>query len=255
MNNSSKGEKMSVSSLKLVSDNTPKCQYCGATLKTRVFEIPGMLRPIDVLEYPCQCLDKEDVRKRQKMTMEAKQRRFDKLFSGSMMPKRFKDKTFYNSDSNKDPENFKKAMHYAKCFNPESGKGIKFNGDIGRGKTHYMACISNYLMEHGYSVYFTTYYELSERYFKDSDIMKEVLRADFVVIDEFGTTKITPYSNDILRRVTDALYKENKCVGITINPDIQARLNEEEYLESTHDRILEMCPTRLEFRGKSLRGE
>lgn len=157
--------------------------------------------------------------------VEDKEERIRKLSNNSGLPEHFKNKTFENFDGSHNPY----ALEVAKEFvrkQPHS-HGLLFKGDVGLGKTHLAAAISNELNKSLTDTYFgnvtdiinfckSTYNKNSELTEAEAiDIMTD--EVGLLIIDDLGKENSTEYTNSILYQIINKIYENERPVVITTN--------------------------------------
>lgn len=120
------------------------------------------------------------------------------------------------------------ASSFIKAYPLETkGRGLLFTGPIGVGKTHLAVGILRELItERGAKGIFFDYRELLKEvqnsYNRNVDtteleIMKPVLDADVLVLDELGAAKPTDWVGDTISRVLNSRYNDCRTTIITTN--------------------------------------
>jgi DNA replication protein DnaC len=119
------------------------------------------------------------------------------------------------------------ARRYVTEFLPGAGRGLLFTGTVGTGKTHLAAGIVRALIEDkGIQARFITVAELLEKlrasYGPDAtetetQILKPILSADLVVIDELGASRSTDWVFDTVELLISRLYNKTAAVIVTTN--------------------------------------
>jgi DNA replication protein DnaC len=119
------------------------------------------------------------------------------------------------------------ARRYVTEFLPGADRGLLFTGTVGTGKTHLAAGILRVLIEDkGILGQFVTVAQLLERlrasYGADAtetetQILKPILSADLVVIDELGASRPTDWVFDTVELLISRLYNKSAAVIVTTN--------------------------------------
>lgn len=141
----------------------------------------------------------------------------------------------------------------------ESGRGLYFySKNYGTGKTRMLATIANELRERlGTMCKFTTsgalIQEIKNSWDKDgeyteSEIFGQMIRADVLIIDDFGMEKQKPWINEKMFYVINERYKDKKITCYSSN----YALDDLEYDGRIKNRIVETCLP-LKFPEESVR--
>lgn len=127
------------------------------------------------------------------------------------------------------------------------GKGLYlYSYAKGSGKTISACALSNELMEQGYQVKFadapTILAEIKRTYEKDTDseytenkLLDALVTTEILVIDDFGTEKVTDWVNNKFYHIINQRYVSKKVTIYTSNVEISAL----EYDNRIKDRVLE----------------
>lgn len=156
------------------------------------------------------------------------------------------------------PENSKKSAYEKKfisfCDNFDKalsrGTGILMLGNAGTGKTFYSNCIRNYLEEEGNSVLYmscSSYLnDMKSNGFEQREVqlLKMARSADLVIIDDFGTQKMSEWAYEKIFNLIDTRYRSNK--PLIINSNLMGRsftkyFKEHDGFSRILDRLMEKC--------------
>ena len=254
-----------------------KCQYCGKEYVKNEAEgleyLPEFIR--QHIEYipACDCLEKkrleemEEEKRRQEA--ESIRNRVKRYRDISVMDSRFLKSNFEGADMS--GEYMKLALRYAKSFmKKRMDIGIIFYGGVGVGKTFATACIANYLMNRGKSVFVINLglylLKLTKEWEQgEMELLKIVENCDLLIIDDFGVEKSLEDKNASWRaekiyNLIDSRYRCGKPLIISTNLEFDEDENRCEIARRfsakgknrIRDRIVEMCyPIKVE--GKSRR--
>lgn len=245
-----------------VEDDVIYCTKCGG-IRSEKFEISNTGK---VLYFRTEC----DCQKKDKELHE----RVNRIRENCGISERYKNVTFETSkkDVLTDFEvKMKRCKGYCEHAKEalENGWGIYIYGSKGTGKTHLAACIANSLMDQGYELLFTNFFEITKeikatynRSSSDSeiDLINRVTSIDFLVIDDIGTESMKKNGEDtwIQEKIYDVLnnrYNAKKPTIFTSNNSLAELVNERGMLDKSVDRIMEMSTMILKFEGQSYRKE
>ncbi len=254
-----------------------KCQYCGKEYVKNESEgieyLPEFIRKH--IEYipACDCLEKMKEREREeeirKQQAESIKNRVKKYRDISVVDSKFLKSTFEIADMSE--KYMKVALRYAKSFmEKKMDIGIIFYGGVGVGKTFATACIANYLMSRGKSVFVINLglylLKLTKEWGQgEMELLKIVENCDLLIIDDFGVEKSLEDKNASWRaekiyNLIDSRYRCGKPLIISTNLEFDEDENRCEIARRfsakgknrIRDRIVEMCyPIKVE--GKSRR--
>lgn len=209
----------------------------------------------------CSCEREEYEREQRKIEFQQRQEALNKRFENSLMSPFFQTKRF---EILNDCEHKSFCQDYANDFNPKTSLGIQMIGDVGTGKTTLLAAICNELIRKGYSCLFMTFSSLienvlvysSEHSGDISERLNWLKSFDFVVLDDIGRESYnTERRNEIAFRIIDTLLNYKIVTCFSANPEMISRLKDVWQQSAAIDRLKDMCPHKLIFKGESMRGE
>lgn len=157
-------------------------------------------------------------------------------------------------------ENIEYLREYANKFNRFS-KALILKGSKGTGKTLSSECIVKKLTHNGFKCRITNMTEINIemnqalRKDKYKEYLKELLRLDLLVIDDFGREQYnTEKSLENVFQFFNTLTKERKPYIVSINPEMLAIIAQKPQLDACLDRFKKSSSVKiLEFKNKSFR--
>lgn len=157
------------------------------------------------------------------------------------------------------------SMQLAMDF-PNTDEGLLLTGPVGVGKTHLAVSILKGLAERGFSCLFYEFgsllKEIQDSYNPNTkaselSILKPVLEADVLVLDELGASKPTDWVRDTMAHIINTRYNDRRLTVFTTNYPEERTNDREETLEDRigarlRSRLYEMCRT-LKITGSDYR--
>ncbi len=223
------------------------CPECGGT-GWRLQEVDGA----DVARR-CEC---------------AEAQRRGKLLEKAGIPARYRHCTLESFALwNEEDPTLKRALRAVREFvdlYPDSEKGLVLMGTVGTGKTHLaVAALQELITTKGVRGRFADFTSLVleiQMTFDGPGSSREILRplvnAEVLVLDELGAGKVTPWVMDLLYFLVNTRYVENRLTIFTTNYSDFNRAGQESLTERVsariRSRLFEMC-RRLELRGEDYR--
>jgi len=146
------------------------------------------------------------------------------------------------------------AQAFARQY-PNESKGLLFMGPCGVGKTHLAVAIIRDLIERkGIPCLFYDFRDLLKEIqasynpqssVSEGSILEPVLKAEVLLLDELGATKVTDWMRDMLTYIINSRYNDHMATIITSNW-MDDKRDDEETLEERigtrlRSRLYEMC--------------
>ena len=140
------------------------------------------------------------------------------------------------------------------CDNYHVGDGLLLYGECDRGKTFLAACICNKLIDKGIKCRIATLRELIAQMLENGEnkTISALVQNKLVVIDDFGTERLTDFNLEKCYAIIDALYKAETSMIVTTNLCEQEILQPQPEYIRVLNRIKEHCK-RFEVKGESMR--
>jgi DNA replication protein DnaC len=196
--------------------------------------------------------------------------RVERLIAEARIPKRYEhcdlDSYLPNHESQK------KAKLYVQSFlekYPQIDVGLIFLGTCGVGKTHLaVALLKQVILEKGDGGLFYDFRDLlrdiqsswnSVSQASEMDVLRPVLDAKILVLDELGANKPTEWVRDMIAHIINCRYNDKRLTIFTSNYlDAPAKPGEESLTDRIgarlRSRLYEMC-REVEIRGVDFRQE
>jgi len=207
------------------------CSTCGGT---------GW-ESLDTGARPCEC---------------SRLRRIEKALAESRVPERYLSKDFDNYETYTPA--FHAALMKTRSFvaeMPATSEGLMYVGTVGTGKTHLACAALKLLIEKGLVGYFYEFRDLltmirnsynAATQATELQVLKPVLTADVLVLDELGAAKPTDWVQETVTYIVNERYNAKRATIFTSNyPDVAAGPYDETLTDRVgirlRSRLREMC--------------
>ena len=224
----------------------PKVKLCPVCGKPTEGEIAVFGKTITV-GIMCDCKEKDA--ERQKAMLEESRKtvernRIKELFCDVSKRDELLLCTF-DKDDGRDKKVSRLCENYAKTWDmmKKENIGLVLWGNSGTGKTFYSLCIANHLMENLVKVLFTSIPEILVKPMEERNgFIRRMSDYDLIILDDVGTERRNPYTNEILNLVVDSRYSAKKPIIITTNYTENEIRNPSDIANARiFERIEEMC--------------
>lgn len=228
-------------------------------------------------EMPCPvCFDirrkKDEEIERERMAEEhrqiriaAEQRRLEEKTGSANIPKRFQGKTFtdYIVSNPAQQKALDDCMSYAHNFadNLSAGRCLILSGNVGTGKTHLGAAITDYIVrETEYTAIFRSLFSIlqaiknsysAESNITEAEIFEILTKPDLLVIDEIGATKTSEFELATLFAIINIRYEKQLPTIVITN--LEAKELKETIGDRCVDRLREGGGRAIMFNWESKR--
>jgi len=185
-----------------------------------------------------------------------------RLLASARIPARYLHCTLESFDENWDPGTpvfpiaKRRTQEFVDCF-PAVKKGLLYIGRTGIGKTHLaVAALRELVLVKRVRGMYSNFIDLVQELQLSFDgagrnreeILRPVVAADLVVLDELGAGKLTPWVSDLMYYVVNSRYMANRITLVTSNYLDVRRTPGDENLEdrisvALRSRLYEMCDT------------
>jgi DNA replication protein DnaC len=196
--------------------------------------------------------------------------RIDRLLSEARIPRRYEHCDLDSYDAI-DPSQKTAKLNVEKFLQkyPLLDVGLLFLGSCGVGKTHLsVALLRQVIVEKGDGGLFYDFRDLlreiqaswnSISQASELEVLRPVLSANVLVLDELGANKPTDWVRDTIAHIINCRYNDKKLTIFTSNyPDVPGRQGEETLTDRIgirlRSRLYEMCKV-IEIRGQDYRRE
>ena len=191
--------------------------YCGKchTAREKVVDIGGEKITVTML---CKCREMAQEEEEQ-AAEEREHKRCVELRRNIALPDSNMHRWTFAEDDRNSPKLSDAIKKYADDFDGYStqGKGLMMYGGVGTGKTFYAACIINQIIERHTARFVTTGDLASLPFDARKEFIRDMTRADLVVLDDVGAERGTEYMQELVFSVVDARSRTGKPLIVTTN--------------------------------------
>ena len=242
---------------------TKRCPICGKPYIRVERQRPAFVKnkPPVYDEYPsCDCEKKKREQERIEKCKKLRQEKIIKNFNNILMGPYLRTITF---DKYKATEQLKFCKKYTQQFQPKISKGLQLIGNPGTGKTTLLAAICNELMQRHVvclliqlSTLLDIFTDYSGKNSGNATVLLNLLtKIDFIALDDIGRETYTEKRLEHFFNIINTLMLSDVTVCISANQDRIERLMSINGMDAAIDRLKELCPTVIEFKGESFRGK
>jgi DNA replication protein DnaC len=156
--------------------------------------------------------------------------KLEKMLERAGLPARYHDASFTSFEWRERSMTIQRAyLHsktYAENFLSERTQGLLLHGSVGTGKTHLAIAITRYVtLELSVPSLFVDFRQLLKRIqatFSTStqtteDVMRPILHAELLVLDEIGAARQTDWTFEIMEEVLNQRYNDARATVMTTN--------------------------------------
>lgn len=243
----------------------PVCDICGGD---RFVINPN--KPNEVHRALCPCQAREKNAQEKAFVAQQERIKIDQAKTLSLLGKRYANATFQTYKlTSENKTAFKIAVSYAEKHKEmlDKGYGIYVYGNSGSGKTHLMACICNYLLEHGEKCIFTSVSKIMAdirtcfAQNKDTSVVVDKYsRIPFLFIDDLGKDGYKKGQGDFgwldeqLYVIINDRYNNMLPTLACGNYALEDLVGKEIYDSAVVDRLVAMATKKIRLDGESQRG-
>lgn len=237
--------------------------YCTKCCDVKSVRLPNG----EIVRANCRCKEEENKEDAIAKKKYFNQNKYEKLRDSSLLGKRFFNCRFEDTSPSEGNEQiYKRCRNY--CLNAkdvlEKGYGIYLYGNVGTGKSHLTACMSNDLMAQGYSVLFTNFITIGKK-IKDTygktdtselEFIDKITNIDFLFVDDIGTEVVQNSESWIQEKIYDVVngrYNNLKPTIFTSNLSLSELHNKHNIAPATISRINAMSNAIMCMKGEDRR--
>jgi len=225
------------------------------------------LKPIS-----CRCTRDRIKADKNRLDFQDQQRRLQEIRKFSLMDSDFQQKTFKNFV--KDEYNhalYNVGKNYCDNFEEmrKNNNGLLLYGDPGIGKTFLTACISNELINKGFTVVAISTISIINRIYEsygkfndygEMEILKKINQATLLILDDLGAEHESKNEKEkqIIYSILDERSRNRKPTICTTNLSLQQlkdKLTGRDGVSRTYDRLIDLCtPVKVKGVSKRIQG-
>lgn len=234
---------------------------CGKCSTRKQFDapLPGGEGKTARLPIPCKC-QREDKEAEERFYAEKRfKHKMEELKKDGITDKEYLRYSF-SQDDRRSPKISETCMRYVESWEEMRAEnmGILLYGSVGTGKSFLACCIANALLEKLVPVSVTNFPRILNRLQGFDDEKQKVIdglqKYGLLVVDDLGVERDTPYVAEQIFNIVDTRERSGKPVVFTTNLTVELMENASDIQHKRiYDRVLKMCPIRLNMAGQSRR--
>ena len=237
------------------------CKRCGGKSEPKFITILGWRQ-----QEHCESCSKIVAEERERETaVRERKEKIVRLFEVSGMRGIMRDMTFDSFNQQRRGKIYEAAKRYAEDFTPQTNTGLILFGKAGAGKTHLAVAIARFIIEQKQIAarVARTVELLSDirRTFNEHDgyraeseaeLIQKLAFVPLLILDDLGAEKVSDWVREVLYRIIDERWLEQKPMIITTNFNLKEL--EERIGERIVSRIAGVC-TQVEMQNRDYRIE
>lgn len=246
-------------------DGIPTCKKCNTHRYSHNPYKPNS----EWVNCKCKCQLDEIVHKEEEERIERRNQQLADAKVVALLGKRYANASFDKAKITDDNQQaYKVAKSYAEKYEKmlDNGYGFYVYGNTGCGKTHLLACVCNYLLEHDQRCIFTTLTDILNeirstysRYQSADTVIEKYAKIPFLFLDDFGkegykkTNGELGWLDEMLFTIINKRYNNMLPTIISSNHAPTEIMDKGNYDDALVDRIMSMSTRIVNMKGENLR--